>query len=270
MTWKTCNVIEIRESFVSDYLRGGLSFVELCRRHQISRVSGYKWIGRYLRDGESGLSDRSRRPLSSPRRSGMDLEARVVSIRQEHPAWGGRKIRKVLENEGFEGALPAASTVSNILRRHGLLGLGTRQGSRPVERFERGEPNDLWQMDFKGWILLGDGRRCHPLTILDDHSRYSISLEACPGETESVVKPLLAKAFRRYGLPRQILCDHGNPWGRGPGSDRRRPGTPRLEVWLMRLGVEVIHGRVRHPQTQGKEERFHRTLKAEVLDRESV
>jgi len=269
MPWKTCNQMESKLEFIADCLRGDLSFSELCRRHQISRTNGYKWLGRYREDGEAGLRERSRRPRSSPTRSGAALERRVLGLRREHPVWGGRKIRKVLENEGFEGSLPAASTVSGILRRHGLLGPGTRQGSASVQRFERGEPNDLWQMDFKGWIRLDDGRRCHPLTVLDDHSRYNVSLEACPGEDGRTVRPLLVKAFRRHGLPRQILCDHGNPWGKGPSACGRQEATPKLEVWLMRLGVEVIHGRVRHPQTQGKEERFHRTLKAEVLDRES-
>lgn len=165
MPWKTCDLMESREAFVLDYLRGGLSFSELCRRHGISRVSGYKWVGRHRAEGGKGLLDRSRRPRSSPRRSSPELEAAVVSIRLEHPVWGGRKIRRVLQDRGCPREVPAASTISSILRRHGLLGRGTREGSRPVERFERGEPNDLWQMDFKGWIRLGNGRRCRPLTI---------------------------------------------------------------------------------------------------------
>jgi transposase InsO family protein len=123
-------------------------------------------------------------------------------------------------------------------------------------------------MDFKGWVHLDNVKRCYPFTVLDDHSRYNLVLEACPGESESVVRPPLIKAFRRFGLPRQILCDYGNPWGKGLGPDGKQMGTPSFEVWLMRLGVELIHCRVRHPQTQGKEERFHQTLKVEVLERE--
>lgn len=270
MPWKTCDRMESKEAFVSDYLRGDLSVAELCRRHGISRKCGYKWIGRYKRDGDGGLGDRSRAPLTSATRSSREVEEQVVRIRSEHPAWGGRKIRKILENEGFPGALPSASTVSNILRRHGMLGPGTRNGAQPWRRFERGEPNDLWQMDFKGWISVGHDRRCYPLTLLDDHSRYNIVLQACSGETEEEVRPHLVAAFRRYGLPRQILCDRGNPWGgKMGGRESKVRGTSALEVWLMRLGVEIIHGRLRHPQTQGKEERFHRTLKAEVLMRES-
>ena len=260
--------MESKKNFVGDYNRGGISLSELCRRHQISRSCGYKWLRRFERLGEVGLEEHSRRPHHSPGRCSTELEARVVNIRKEHPVWGGRKIRRVLYNEGFTGKLPAASTISNILRRHGLLGSGTREGSADLQRFERSESNDLWQMDFKGWIHLDNGKRCYPLTVLDDYSRYNLILEACKAETETVVKNSLKTAFKRYGLPRQILCDHGNPWGKGLGSDGRQVGATGLEVWLIRLGVEVIHGRVRHPQTQGKEERFHRTLKAEVLDRE--
>jgi len=255
-------------SFITDYERGGLSFAELCRRHEISRKTGYKWLNRYKLYGEQGLDNASRRPHCSPRRSSTYLEQLVVSIRKEHPAWGGRKIRRILQNQGVNDPLPAASTITGILRRHGLIGAGMREGAKDIQRFERNEPNDLWQMDFKGWFQLHNRRRCYPLTILDDHSRYNIALEACSGENGKVVKPLLIKAFKRYGLPRQILCDHGCPWGKGLNADGAQIGTPKLEAWLMRLGVEVIHGRVRHPQTQGKEERFHRTLKVEVLDQE--
>lgn len=263
--------MESRTAFIEDYLRDDLSISELCRRHQISRKTGYKWIARFKAAGLSGLADRSRAPHRRPRRSRADVEASVVCVRKEHPAWGGRKIRKVLQNEGFEGTLPASSTVTNILRRHNLLGEGTRNGSAPIKRFERPEPNDLWQMDFKGWIGIDKGKRCYPLAALDDHSRYNVILKACSNESESQVRPHLIEAFRRYGLPRQILCDHGNPWGR-----RRidafdlQSGVTKLYVWLTRLGVEVIHGRVCHPQTQGKEERFNRTLDVEVLQRESL
>lgn len=270
MSWKVCNLMSAKQEFVRDRERSGLRFAELCRRHGISRKTGYKWLKRYQIDGSQGLSERSRKPHSSPKRSSEEVERRVVEIRGRHPCWGGRKIAQVLSNEGFSGPIPAPSTVTGILRRHGLLGGGTRQGSANFQRFERSAPNDLWQMDFKGHFAMAGTRRCHPLTILDDHSRYNILLKACGQESREVVQPLLIEAFRRYGLPRQILCDNGGPWGTAPGETK--PGTilTGLVVWLLRIGVEVIHGRPRHPQTQGKEERFHRTLRAEVLLRTSV
>src|SRR5262245_56020280 len=125
---------------------------------------------------------------------------------------------------------------------------------------EKPAPNLLWQMDFKGWIPLGDGCRCHPLTILDDHSRYDLCLEACGNEQGSTVQARLEVTFRRYGLPEAFFVDNGGPWGDSCGQR-----WTRLGVWLLKLGIAVLHSRPYHPQSRGKIERFHRTLKAEVL-----
>jgi transposase InsO family protein len=156
--------------------------------------------------------------------------------------------------------VPAASTISDVLRRHGKL---DREGEHPGTqvRFERAEPNELWQMDFKGHFPLARGR-CHALTVLDDHSRYALGIEACDDEQDLTVRDCLTRLFRRYGLPFAMLMDNGSPWG-DSGS---QPFTI-FTTWLMRLGIRVSHGRPYHPQTQGKDERFHRSLKAEVLDR---
>ncbi len=125
---------------------------------------------------------------------------------------------------------------------------------------DRSNPNALWQMDFKGHFAMLKGR-CHPLTILDDHSRFCLGLQACANETIETTQIHLTHIFRRYGLPLALLCDNGGPWGSGyPHIE-----LTKLTVWLIRLGIQVLHGRPAHPQTQGKDERFHRTLKAEVL-----
>lgn len=271
MSWHTCDLMSAREKFILDLTRGSLSLAEVCRRHGVSRKTGHKWRNRHDQEGRDGLADRSRRPKESPLRTAEETERRVVEIRLEHPCWGGKKIRAVLARSASAGErVPAASTVTDILRRHGLLGGGTRGGAATFVRFEREEPNDLWQMDFKGHFAMAGGRRCHPLTVLDDHSRFNVILKACGGETRGVVQPLLEEAFRRYGLPRQILCDHGSPWGTGLREDGGAYGRTGLSLWLMRLGIDLIHGRPRHPQTQGKEERFHRSLDVEVLRCESV
>jgi transposase InsO family protein len=183
----------------------------------------------------------------------------VLSLRREHPAWGARKLKRRLQNLGHEG-VPTASTITAILRRGGLLEEPRTGESKAVKRFEHQAPNDLWQMDFKGHFALTRGGRCHPLTVLDDHSRYAIGLRACGDEQHQTVQDELTGLFRVYGLPWRMLMDNGAPWG-----DAEDQPWTKLTVWLLRLGVGVSHGRAYHPQTQGKDERFHRTLKAELL-----
>jgi len=251
-------VMSRREEFCRLALAPGANVRRLCGRFGVSPTTGYKWIGVFRRLGSQGLADRSRRPSRSPGRTPPELEAEVMAVRLEHPAWGGRKIRRVLHNQG-RAHPPSASTITEIDRRHGALsgpGAGER---RDFVRFEHAQPNDLWQMDFKGWFELGRGR-CHPLTVLDDHSRYALEIGACGDEQGATVQARLEAVFRRYGLPWRILSDNGPPWGSAGHGDHSR-----LSVWLMDLDIGVSHGRPYHPQTQGKDERFHRTLKAEVL-----
>jgi transposase InsO family protein len=209
-------------------------------------------------DGADALADGSRRPHHSPRRSAQLLEQRVLELRDEHPAWGARKLHRRLRALGYQ-ALPAPSTVHAILVRHGRIDVVESAKHQPWQRFEHALPNALWQMDFKGHFAL-DAARCHPLTVLDDHSRFNICLRACADERGTTVQTHLSASFHRYGLPLRIAVDNGSPWGDTLDS----PYTP-LVAWLIRLGIQVSHSRPYHPQTLGKDERFHRTLKAEVL-----
>lgn len=250
-----------REEFCRLARQEGAQVRLLCRRYGISPTTGYKWLKRYdPQAADAGLAERSRRPLSSPRQTGSTLEERVVAVRQAHPAWGGRKIRHVLQAAG-ETSAPAASTITAILRRRGLLdGPGTDRQLR-WRRFEHDAPNALWQMDFKGHFPLARGR-CHPLTVLDDHSRYALEVGACADERGMTVRHRLEAVFRRYGLPQRLLVDNGSPWG-APSSAEH---FSTLGLWLLDLGIMLWHGAPYHPQTQGKDERFHRTLKAEALD----
>ena len=258
MPWKPMDELALKREFVRLAEKRGIPFAELCRRYGISRTNGYKALRRQRAEGEAGLVPRSRRPKSTPKRLSAPVEERIVAQRKEHPAWGARKIRKLLEREGTV-PLPAASTVTAVINRRGLANPARAEASRPFMRFEHPAPNALWQMDFKGWHSTLEGR-CHPLTVLDDHSRFNLCLAALPNEQAEGVQGVLEKVFRRYGLPDAILVDNGSPWG----SDQDHQHT-RLTTWLMRLGVKVIHGRPYHPQTQGKEERFHRTLKEELI-----
>ncbi len=258
MPWMVREVMSLRREFVQLAAQPGSNIRELCRRFGISPRSGYKWIRRSNEEGEAGLRDRSRRPRRSPARTPPAQEAFVVALRDRHRAWGGRKIRARMLALS-RAPVPAASTVTDILRRHGRLEDSESAKHKGWTRFEHEAPNDLWQMDFKGHFPMAQGR-CHPLTVLDDHSRFSVGLFACPNERGLSVQARLTDLFRRYGLPKRILADNGSPWGSRGGNFHTALG-----VWLLRLGIALSHGKPYHPQTQGKDERFHRTLQAEVL-----
>ena len=251
MPWSQVTVKQKREEFVGLASQPDANVSELCRRFEISRKTGYKWLQR------TDLDDRSRRPKCSPCKMPDQREALVVALRAKHPAWGGRKLAHVLERD--HGVQMAPSTANSVLRRHGLIDPAASRAATAWHRFEHEAPNALWQMDFKGHFAMDSGR-CHPLTVLDDHSRFNIVLHALDCERREPVRQRLQQAFEHFGLPERINADNGPPWG------APMPGAlTTLGVWLIRLGVKLSHSRPLHPQTNGKDERFHRTLAAEVL-----
>jgi len=255
MGWREVSVADQRREFVMLASLAGANISALCERFGISRQTGHLWLRRFAA-GEHDFADRSRRPLHSPRRLPVELEARILAVRDTHPAWGARKIAAVLRRDGI--APPADSTVHAVLSRHGRI--APESAGRAYGAFERSEPNALWQMDFKGQVRLGCGVWLHPLTVIDDHSRFAVGLAACADQQTQTVQARLETTFRHHGLPEAIYVDNGSPWGGG------RPGqwTP-LRVWLLKLGIETIHSKPYHPQGRGKNERFHRSLKAEVF-----
>ncbi len=259
MPWKVETVMSRRKELVTLALSEGANMSELCRREGVSRKTGYKWLRRYREEGDCGLHDLTRRPHRSPNRTRDDMEQVVVSLRREHPTKGAHVLAQMLKNRRYD-PVPSKSTVTAILRRHGLIDPAESTKHQPYKRFEHEEPNQLWQMDFKGHIAIGSGGRCHPLTLLDDHSRFSLGVKACSNERSETVQGHLTSIFRHYGMPNTMLVDNGSPWGH----DLDHPFTP-LTVWLIQLGVRVVHSRPYHPQTLGKLERFHRSLKAELL-----
>jgi transposase InsO family protein len=255
MPWREVSIMDERREFVGLAMQEGANRRELCRRYRIHPSTGYKWLGRSVAGEE--LVDRSRRPIASPLRTAGPIEASILAVRDAHPAWGARKIARCLQREGLD--CPAVSTVHEILRRHGRI-VVPPDGPVAHQRFEKPAPNLLWQMDFKGWVSVGDGSRCHPLTIVDDHSRYNVCLEACANEQGCTVQNRLDRTFRRYGLPEAFFVDNGGPWGDAGGQR-----WTWLCVWLLKLGIAVLHSQPYHPQSRGKNERFHRTLKAEIF-----
>lgn len=264
MPWKEETIMSLKEEFAIRALSKEDSFSKLCQEYNITRKTGYRLLKQYEKEGVAGLAPRSRKPLTSPNQTSEYIEEAVINLRLKQPTWGPRKIVRYLSNKGYSG-LPAFSTVNSILKRHNLIDTEESLKRQKLIRFEREFPNDLWQMDFKGRFQLLTKQSCYPLTIIDDYSRFSLSIKACANEQFITAKKQLIRVFETYGLPNQINVDNGNPWG----NSNLLPHTS-LTVWLMRLGIKITHSRPRHPQTNGKCERFHRTLKNDLISRVSM
>ena len=244
------DVQEQRVSFVVLAELREKSLAALCQEFGISRPTGYLWLSRYRQQGLAGIAERSRRPASSPDRTAAEVEDQVVALRARYPDWGARKLQVLLRQRGLE---LARSTIHRILLRHGLIPEHEHSRLAP-QRFERSAPNELWQMDFKG--RLWPAERVGPLSVLDDHSRYLVVLQRVASTSGELVREHLQGAFRDCGVPDGMLMDHGIPWW----STQSPQGFTKLSLWLMRQGIALHWGRVRHPQTQGKVERFHGEL----------
>jgi transposase InsO family protein len=256
MPWLETDVREQRIKFVMEAGQPGANRRALCATYGISPPTGYKWLHRVSTQGSlTALAEPSRRPHHSPRRTGARVTARVVALRQEF-GWAGRKLRPLLEAEGLR---VATATIDRIIRREGLTHRDETHRRAPT-RFERSRPNDLWQMDFKGQYPLRPAGWCFPLTILDDHSRYAVGLVPLAGTAGTPVQRALTRCFQQYGVPAAMLVDHGSPWWSYPNGH----GLTRLAVFLLQQGIELLYSGVGHPQTQGKVERFHRTLGARL------
>ena len=252
MAWRTVEVSEQRFRFVAAASRGGATMTSLCAEFGISRPTGYLWVGRYRLDGVGGIEERNRRPQSSPTRTEEVIEDRIVALRRERPDWGARKLAVLLKREGL--SVPA-STVHHVLLRRGLVRIEDRH-PQALKRFEREHPNQLWQMDFKspkGW-----DQNVGPLSVLDDATRYVIALDGTWTTRAEAVQERLTAAFLACGLPDAMLMDHGTPWW----NTKAAGGWSQLTVWLMKQDIQLHFCAIRHPQTQGKVERFHGALES--------
>jgi transposase InsO family protein len=251
MPWKSVGVMDQRIAFVVRGLNPERNLASLCRDFGISRPTGYRWLKRFQEKRSfSGLQEKSRRPQHSPKRTLTEDEARVVELRKKY-GWGARKLAALLYGEGKRLKV---TTIHRIISRNGLILPENRHGPA-TSRFEREKPNALWQADFKGYFLGKDGN-CHPLSILDDHSRYAVCLSGLRSQKMEETRQAFLKTFEAYGLPDEILMDHGTTWW----STNNGYGLTSLSVWLLKQEIDLIFGRIRHPQTQGKVERFNRTV----------
>ena len=262
MAWNERTVKEMRKEFVTRVLAHEKSKAALCREYGISRPTGDKWIKRYL--ANESMEDRSRAPFNTPNKINAALEAEIVQARTDNFGLGAAKIRKIMQNEGYTN-LPCIKTFNNIFSRNGLITKEASEAATPYERFEKSEPNEMWQTDFKGHFRMEDGYRCHTLNTIDDCSRYNLCTQPLLHETFADVKPVFERMFCEYGMPFSLLCDNGNPWGTSQSL-----GYSKFEVWLMELGILTLHGRALHPQTQGKEERYNRSFTQECLKNQKI
>lgn len=259
MPWRESSVLEQRIEFVVMAHRREHSMKELCETFGISRKTGYTWLKRYEAEGSRAMQDRSRRPKYSPRQTDSEIEATVVALRKERPDWGAPKLRYLLVQQRPDWGSISERTVHRILKRHELIEPAV--GRRPApKRFERGAPNELWQMDFKGPQGFNKGSPVGPLAIEDDHSRFLLALKHLGSTKLEGVRDTLQETFECAGVPEAMLMDHGTPWW-NPISPW---GMTELTVWIMRQGIRVIRSGVMHPQTQGKVERGNGSLQRAV------
>ena len=258
MPWKEVTSMSEKLRFIRLAREPNRNMSQLCQQFGISRKTGYKLLERYERIGDSAFDESSRRPQTMPTKTPLKHEALIIALRDKHPAWGADKIRQYLLNEGF--VMPSTKTVNRILKRYGRICIEESLKRKPFIRFEHEHPNDLWQMDFKGHFKLTNDHWCYPLTLLDDHSRYSLGIISCSNQQGNTVIEALKAIFREHGLPLRMTMDNGSPWGFS-GDQQHTYVT----AWLIKNGITVSHSRPCHPQTQGKLERFHRSLKAELL-----
>jgi transposase InsO family protein len=259
--WKAICPMDERVHFVSLVNESDETFTVLCERFGISRKTGYKWVARYEARGAVGLAERRPVAHSFPHRTPDDVLHRLIELRKEYPKWGPKKLRARLEALGLT-VVPAASTIGEALKKHGLIRPRRRRVHPPMHPLPiepTANPNDTWCVDFKGHFAVGDKSRCHPLTLTDHVTRYLLKCEGLSKADDVSVRPHFDRAFREFGLPTRIRSDNGPPFATlGVG------GLSALSVWWIRLGIVPERIEPGHPEQNGRHERMHRTLKDDV------
>lgn len=258
MGLKVVSMEELKLEVLLESDRTGETVAQVCARHGISRASYYRYRRRYLEEGAAGLVPRSRRPRSSPAQIEPLLEARIVELRRRHRRWGARRIHAELSRAGIEP--PAVATIHRALKRNHLVAPQPARRPKASRRFERERPNDLWQIDGTE-VALAAGEPVWVVDCLDDHARFLLAAIACASPTGEAAWACFVAASSAYGLPRQLLSDnHVSFTGRLHGFE------VAFERKLAEVGVQLINAAPAHPQTLGKLERFHRTLKEWLED----
>lgn len=263
MPWKETHVMDQKIMMVSKWISGEYSITELSQIHEVSRKTLYKWIERYQADRDNGLKERTSRPLTMPRTTPVEIVSEILALKSQHQHWGSRKLLAWLKNHQPDKSWPAASTTSEMLKRHGLIHARAKRHRTPPysEPFLRAtQPNEVWCGDFKGQFRLGSGNLCYPLTVTDSYSRYLLSCSGLEHPAYLPTRSCFELAFRQYGLPCAIRTDNGAPFASvGLG------GLSSLGVWFVKLGIWPERIEKGHPEQNGRHERMHRTLKEEAI-----
>jgi transposase InsO family protein len=256
MPWKEHRVMSSKIAFVEEASQPDANIAALCRKHGISRPTGYEALRRFKKDGYAGLEELSRRPKSTPLATAEDIVAAIVEARAKHPRWGAKKLVVVLRRK-FGELTPSVRTVHRVLERFGQI--RARRKRRPLSVVDKAptvaasKPNDVWTIDFKGWWRTQDGNRCDPLTIRDAYSRYVLALVLVPRCTTENVRTIMERLFRQHGVPQAIHCDNGPPFI----SVQAAGGLSMLSAWWVALGIQVLRSRPGCPQDNGAHERMH-------------
>ena len=263
MPWRKRSAMDEKASFILEWQSGESTFTALCKSFGVSRTLGYRYVLRYLLRGVAGLREQSRAPRRVWNRTAPSVERAIVRLRGKWPRIGPLKIFQLL-TERYRGRrkLPSVSTIALVLKRYGLVKKRRRvrriRETHPI--FEAKAPNEIWSVDFKGKFRIGDGRYCYPLTVMDAYSRYVLAVVGMHKPTYEGTRAVFEALFKRYGLPKQIHSDNGEPFASGVSLSR----LTRLAVWFMDLGIQPVYSDPAHPEQNGSHERMHEELKAEA------
>ena len=262
MPWKEKTMIHERTEFALKSLQPGVNFTQLCAEYDISRRTGYKWKQRFLNDGASAMSDQSRRPLNSPNQLSEQEVCRIARLHERHQHWGPKKIHKLYSDQYTP--VISLSTFKRIFDRCGWVKKRIRRKSSETGRLTNGLKaqacNDVWTVDFKGWWRTGNGQRCEPLTVRDEHSRFVLAVQSMQTTRTEALKEVFERLFKAYGLPKAIRSDNGAPFA----SSSAILGLSRLSAWWVALGIDLERGRPGKPQDNGAHERMHLDIRNEL------
>ena len=262
MPWKETNMINERTEFALKAIQAGVNFSALCQQYGISRRVGYKWRARFLNEGLGSMGDRSRRPLHSPNQLTEEVLCRMVRLHQAHPSWGPKKIRELYGQSW--GQVPSLSSCKRIFEKCGWVKKRRCRAHTETGRIASGKraekPNAVWTVDFKGWWHTQDGKRCEPLTVRDEYSRYILEIRAMASAKTEAVRAVFERLFERHGLPEAIRSDNGVPFA----SAHALLGLSRLSAWWVALGIDLERGRPGKPQDNGAHERMHRDIRQQL------